>query len=335
MPSCTFDNMNIFKAVQLLLIYSIASGLSYSSELGYRLDENGTTVMAEWNDPLDIELNKKYQKLLVSLERAGTGSPYLINAKSRLIVAQRSWIKFRDNDCRAFSAYQTSNITYQSRHADCLRERTKQRVRELDEWIRLLPQPKSYAPYLRMAEIGKPVAGQPLSVWIQRYWQWERSFPSGNQPSADNTGSLCQNRQNQDVFFLSGSVSSSPITRKCTLPTNKYILIPISNVLAQFDGKSNINCDTLQKTAREANEAAINLSIHLSNMTLGSDFMSKIESGCFNLTDNTRGVSGLAAGAGFWVVLEPLKPGQYFIRFTGKYLYDGFYQDVSYHIEVE
>ena len=331
--------MSLSKPISFLIICFFVSGLAHSSSYGCRLGKDDSITTEECSNQLlnsiDVELNEKYQQILTSLKTASASSPYLINARNQLIASQRSWIKFRDSDCRALSAYLPSDPSNQSRHSVCLMERTKQRVIELEEWVRLLPQPTDLAPYIYMVEAGKAVAGQPLSVWIQRYWQWQRSFPAGKQPSTDNMGSMCGIRQNQDVFFLSGSAGSSPIARRCTIPANKHILVPIINVLAQNDGSTIINCDTYLRVVREVNESATDLSIKLNNLTIGRDFMSKAESGCFHLTDATRGVSGSAAGAGYWMILEPLKPGRYSLRFTGKYLSDGYSQDVSYQIDVE
>ena len=43
----------------------------------------------------------------------------------------------------------------------------------------------------------------------------------------------------------------------------------------------------------------------------------------------------MAAGAGQWVVLAPLQPGQHTVKFSGTYTYDGFNQNVEYLLMVE
>lgn len=304
-----------------------------------RLDRNNSITIGDCATQLtnkfDVELNEKYQLVIRTLKNAEQHNPHLAKARQQLIASQRNWIKFRDDDCKAIALYLPNDPIEQSKHSVCLMERTKQRVSELDEWVRLLPRPAHVPQPFSVMEYGKQVAGRPLSFWIQRYWQWQRSFPPGSQPSTDNTGSKCGIRQNQEVFFLSGSANDKPVNRNCTIPKNKPVLIPIINVLAQNDGSSTIKCDSYLTAIREVNNSATDLMLTINGQSIKNTLMSKVESGCFDLKDTARGVSGIAAGAGYWVVLEPLSPGRYVLSFRGKYLSDGFSQDVTYQIHVE
>jgi hypothetical protein len=186
-----------------------------------------------------------------------------------------------------------------------------------------------------IAPSGKEIEGKPLPIWIQRYWQWTRSFPARNTPVDDNTGSKCGIRQNQPVFFLTGGAHAGPISRKCTIPKDKYILIPVIISLAQEDKPGNVSCDALLRAARDANETATDLSMTINGQAINPKAIQKQESGCFNLNDLSSGISGKAAGTGYWVILNRMRPGTYQLHFSGKYLVDGFSQDVTYQVQVE
>lgn len=325
-------------AVSWFFLLTFLAAPAYSLDAECRLGKDASIPTGECanqlNNHFDVELNEKYQEILRVLKRASEQKPNFARAREQLIASQRNWIKFRDSDCRALASFLPGDPSIQSKHSVCLMERTKQRVKELDTWVGLLPQPARQVSSFSVVESGKPVAGQPLSLWIQRYWQWQRSFPPGSQPSNDNTGTKCGIRQNQAVFFLSGSASSIPVSRNCTIPGNKYVLIPIINVLAQNDGPGNINCNAYLHAVRQVNDSAIDLSLAVNGQSI-SLINSKADSGCFHLNDAARGVSGTAAGAGHWIVLEPLEPGDYLLHFSGRYLSDGFSQEVTYKIRVE
>lgn len=154
-------------------------------------------------------------------------------------------------------------------------------------------------PSFSVVEYGQSIAGQPLSVWLQRYWQWQRSFLAGNQPSDDTTGAMCGIRQNQDMFFLSGSSGKTPVQRQCTIPKNKYLLVPIINVLALKDDPGTTTCDSFTQAVRQVNKSAADLALTVNGQTVSDIMKSEAESGCFFLKDVARNVSGTAAGTGY------------------------------------
>lgn len=87
----------------------------------------------------DKNLNEAYRKLMDSKD---------INFKNLLKESQRSWIKFRDNDCKVQS-YPTREGSAQAMvRLDCLKEKTDQRYNELNSMLTceegdLTCQPKS------------------------------------------------------------------------------------------------------------------------------------------------------------------------------------------------
>jgi hypothetical protein len=182
---------------------------------------------------------------------------------------------------------------------------------------------------------GEDIAGEPLSRWIQRYWQWSRLFPKGETPADDSTGERCAAEQSGPVFFLTGSSKSDTASRTCVVPKDSYILIPLINILAQATPGTSADCEALMQPVRQVNASVANLSFTLNGVVLQTPVTYRGDSGCFELHDVSRNIAGLASGAGYWVVLKPLDVGNHELRFGGMFRADGFTQDIRYRIQVQ
>ena len=182
---------------------------------------------------------------------------------------------------------------------------------------------------------GEVIAGEPLSRWIQRYWQWSRSFPQGKTPADDLTGDQCATGQSGPVFFLTGSSKSGPVSRTCIVPKDRYILVPLINILAQVNQGKSSDCEAIMRPVRQVNASVSDLYFTLNDSILQTTINYRDESGCFELQDVSQGIAGPAGGAGYWVVLRPLEAGDYELRFGGKFRADGFTQDIRYRIQVQ
>lgn len=83
----------------------------------------------------DRELNEAYQALLKSLKPEDKSDETdFADVKRRLVEAQRGWIVFRDNDCKAKMAYWSPGTIRGAMYLACLTERTEQRTKELRVW---------------------------------------------------------------------------------------------------------------------------------------------------------------------------------------------------------
>jgi uncharacterized protein YecT (DUF1311 family) len=83
----------------------------------------------------DKKLTLAYQKLLktfVPVDKIDN-TDYQ-EAKRLLIEAQRSWIKFRDNDCNGQFILNANGTIRGAVYYGCLIERTEQRTKELLKW---------------------------------------------------------------------------------------------------------------------------------------------------------------------------------------------------------
>lgn len=83
----------------------------------------------------DKELNAAYQQLMKRLVSEGKGDDTnYAEVKKHLTEAQRSWIKFRDSDCKGMLTFYESGTIRGSVYYRCLAERTEQRTKELLAW---------------------------------------------------------------------------------------------------------------------------------------------------------------------------------------------------------
>ena len=105
--------------------------------------------------------------------------------------------------------------------------------------------PKIFAP-------RETVAGITQQEWIQRYWEWLRSFTPEQTPSSDTTGYRCGAGQFGPVWFLTGTKASGAFTRECQVPAGKVLLVPLIGVLAQETPGSKSTCDSLSVSLQQS-----------------------------------------------------------------------------------
>ncbi len=81
---------------------------------------------------LDAELNRKYQKILKSYEQPNTEYADYKKAKAAFIKAQRSWVKFRDEDCDMPMYLNLTGSAQSPMMVDCVIAHTKKRIEDFD-----------------------------------------------------------------------------------------------------------------------------------------------------------------------------------------------------------
>lgn len=85
----------------------------------------------------DKELNVAYQALLKSLDPSGKSEQVDYAGTRRLLQqAQRAWVQFRDNDCKAKYTLNAGGTVRDIVALSCQIEHTEQRTKQLKEWIK-------------------------------------------------------------------------------------------------------------------------------------------------------------------------------------------------------
>ena len=182
---------------------------------------------------------------------------------------------------------------------------------------------------------GSSVAGRPLEHWLEQYWSWLGRFQPGSTPSDDATGKRCQQQSGDDVFFLTGSKTTAPVVRTCTVARDRYLLLPLINVLAQYASPADLNCTPLREPVEKINRSAEGLRLEINGQAIGEMVRHAAQTGCILLTNPTGTGNTHALGAGYWALLRFHDPGLYEVKVGGRYREDGFSQDITYRLTVQ
>jgi hypothetical protein len=184
--------------------------------------------------------------------------------------------------------------------------------------------------------------GKSYGEWSAAWWNWVLMTPADKNPLM-NEGASCAENQDGQVWMLVGSFGEDPVTRTCTIPTGKAILIPIINTAwIAFPG--------------ETDEDWVN------GIKLAEDWVASVDMDSLKFLINGAPVSNLAAyeveptelvygplpegaiwelpagleaklySVGFYVLIKPLPPGSYTVHLEGANA--SFSQNVTYELTV-
>lgn len=197
------------------------------------------------------------------------------------------------------------------------------------------------------------IAGATFSEWSARWWQWAIAQPFNDQhPLKDEIGGQAYRGQSGSVWFLGGAVNASgTVSRKIVLPSGKYLYFPLVNgecssvEAPPFAGGD--TAITLNACAQKFEKTELHCAVDGIPIPGLSGY--KILSSIFNFSApelNFLGVpgpiQGVASDEGYYVMLEPLGPGQHTLQFGGTFGYTDsdpqksftFTQNITYEITV-
>ena len=128
MKSKIFNTLLIFGALN---VSAWAADPCVTQSNTREMDACGKQTLAK----KDVELNAAYQKLLKQLvpDPKGDDTNYA-EVKTHLLAAQRSWVKFRDSDCKGMLTLFEQGSIRGSVYFRCLTERTEERTKQLLNW---------------------------------------------------------------------------------------------------------------------------------------------------------------------------------------------------------
>jgi hypothetical protein len=191
--------------------------------------------------------------------------------------------------------------------------------------------------------------------WSAKWWQWILQIPAATNPNLDATGANCAEGQSGQVWFLGGSFGTlpSPITRDCTVPAGRSLLIPALN---QADGAGLLDCggpapfnvpcadftfggktglDALREEAKVSQDNPTSLQLSLDGVPVSDLTSYRAQSPVFSFSltsDNVisfllaffglpgpepPGTYTPAVSDGYWVMFTPLPPGHHTIHVEG------------------
>jgi hypothetical protein len=184
------------------------------------------------------------------------------------------------------------------------------------------------------------VEGRTYGEWSAAWWQWALSIPTAENPLVDQTGEHCANGQSGNVWFLAGTTSGHA-ERSCTVPADQYFFFPVLTAVAWRPGDFETEEEGRALLATFMNEAT--MEVVVDGVTIEDPHSYRLQSPLFQFTvpeDNIFDIpepytrDGISDG--FWIMLDPLPPGEHEVRFYGEgdaFGYD-FVVDVTYHLTV-
>jgi hypothetical protein len=187
--------------------------------------------------------------------------------------------------------------------------------------------------------------------WSALWWKWVVAIPHGVNPLSDPDGTQCAIGQQGPVWFLAGT-GGGPATRSCTIPAGKAILFPIINFLNDYPCPKDLNFEPapgqtleafLQEGAKDFVDQADVLRVTVDGNRIRGVRQHRAVSKLFSFTaaaDNAvsdaclTGSPQLGTSDGYWIMLQPLPPGQHTLSFKGTTT-GGFSTEVTYTLSIE
>jgi hypothetical protein len=157
--------------------------------------------------------------------------------------------------------------------------------------------------------------GLSYAGWTAKWWQWVLSIPLENNPLKDDMNRYYDLNQSGPVWFLAGA-EQGRVHRKCTIPRNKAILIPILNYGTTLADEPALKSEQeLVLLANREMDEISNLKVSLDQVEFTDLQKFRVASPVFDvvLPKNSLfgGTAGPTKGAadGYWLFLKPLRPG--------------------------
>ena len=144
-----------------------------------------------------------------------------------------------------------------------------------------------------------------------------------------------------DVVFLTGTTSSTPATRSCTVSSRQSILIPLINVECSTAEDNGDTPAELRKCATNFADQFTDLSLVIDGTPVADLTKFRVSSPVFTFTAAIGNVFGIPPGTtrsvadGYWVLIRPLPPGTHTISFGGAFPPGKFTPAVTYTLTVQ
>jgi hypothetical protein len=187
---------------------------------------------------------------------------------------------------------------------------------------------------------------KPYSQRQADWWKWLLAQPADVSPLLDTTGAHCNQGQAGDTFFLAGTTGAAglSVTRACSIPANKVVLIPIVNEAWLGFPTDEDQSEAFVRAQNTLSAQAKNLKLEIDGVKFGSLLFPMPK-----LTESTLFDTVLPAGNLFGsdydgqVISVAADKGRYYAVRLGKGTHKiyfhaeapGNYQDVTYNVTVQ
>ncbi len=200
-----------------------------------------------------------------------------------------------------------------------------------------------------IAPIQSKPYGQSYGDWAAAWWTWAEETDFA--PIDDETGEDCHLGQAGPVWFLAGN-NGGFTERTCVVPPGKGLFFPILNGVGTIDRDDPddldfweflmdfLGFDFDELTDEEILRIGINwfmdfahdLNVTINGVPVRQPETYRADSPLFEHLDLP------AVADGYWIMLNPLPPGEHVIHFSGMLTIEdfglSFFLDVTYHLTV-
>jgi hypothetical protein len=190
-----------------------------------------------------------------------------------------------------------------------------------------------------------------LSLLSAEWCQWAFSIPAGVNPLSDTQGTNAPVGEHGRVWFLAGLVGppGGTVTRDCSVPENVQFFFPVVNFVDvntpyECGQKEPLTASQLRDQIAPLVDQAVEVYATLDGCPITN--VQRVKSTVFVATfpaDNeftvacgslvSAGVHSPCVADGYYVLLNPLNPGQHTLHFHAK-IPDVLTEDVTYHLTV-
>jgi hypothetical protein len=193
------------------------------------------------------------------------------------------------------------------------------------------------------------VYGQTIGNWGHAWWQWVSNFAAADNPIVQDGLVDCSADQSGAVWYLAGTFGGSA-ERTCSIKKGKAIFFPLFNGIFWTPLDPAIPEDCTDEQSCRGVSANIDT---LTSWTCTVDdtpcvwfaqiVRAQSDARPFNIPDGSSftvfgyapGVRDISIADGYWVMLDPLPPGEHTLHFTANAtVFGGFSLDVIYHLTV-
>lgn len=169
--------------------------------------------------------------------------------------------------------------------------------------------------------------GKDQHEWSGLWWRWAASFKENRNPVADTSGRLAYLGEQEEIFYLAGSFSKTPVKRTATVKAGKPIFFPIINEL--YEVPPHMPCQTALSNLAESFKPK-NLFVEINGIALENVSGYKLATPtCFDLIPSEESP---VVSIGHWIALTALPVGVHTLAFGAE---NGFFkQDITYRLHV-
>jgi hypothetical protein len=183
-----------------------------------------------------------------------------------------------------------------------------------------------------------------------QWWQLMFSIPSAVNPINDTAGTNCMVGQRGPTWFLGGSITPSPITRSCSVPSGEALFFPVINIVnINTPGRCQQTDSATAKQLRAQIAPFIDGATDVSATVDGKAVANivRVQSNVFAIAlprhnifsiqcgeKIPEGIYSPGVGDGFYVRLPALGVGNHTIHLQGKIPAFTFVQDITYNLTV-